>query len=256
MLLKSFGLALGIQAAFGIPSSFYYSERFYDFSGAITHIALVLFAMKGHSTQHVLANAVSIGWAMRLGGFLAYRMYKLDSDTRFEKFKKSQALFLRPWIVQALWCTLIQTPLILMNTYAPIKTLTLLDKALAGGWIASVLLEAMADQQKWNYKNNRKDSDPGFACTGLWKYSQHPNYFFEISTWTFAWLFCCRGLSTKYFIMGSISPVFTATILLFLSGIPLSKAKERYGKDSRYAEYEQKTSALVPWFNKKLNKTK
>eukprot|EP00835_Amoeboradix_gromovi_P000269 NODE_9_length_47730_cov_0.323718.p20 type:complete len:268 gc:universal NODE_9_length_47730_cov_0.323718:47407-46604(-) len=255
MLFKSFGIAMGIQAAVGIPSTYYYSEKLYDLSGALTHIALVVFAMKNKSSYHMIANAVSIGWAVRLGGFLAYRMYKTNSDTRFEKFKNNRLAFFNVWIFQALWCTLIQAPLILMNLNPVIKPLTLLDKLLACGWISSVLLEAVADQEKWNYKANRKQSDPGFTYTGLWKYSQHPNYFFEICTWTFAWLYCCRSLPLKFLALGSLSPIFTSTLLLGVSGIPLSKCNEKYGKDPRYQEYEKSTSILVPWPPSKLSKS-
>ena len=253
MLLKSLGLAIGIQAAFGIPGAYYKSEKYYDFSGAVTHIALVLFSMRngvGVNTHTIIANAISIGWAARLGGFLAYRMYKLGEDTRFEKIKENKLRFLNAWFLQALWCTLIQTPLILMNAYSPVRSLSLLDKVLAGGWISSVCLEALADKQKWSYKANRKETDPGFTCTGLWKYSQHPNYFFEISSWTFAWLYTCRNIGLSNLAIGAVSPAFTATLLLFVSGIPMSKTKQKYGSDSRYADYEKSTSEVIPWFPK------
>ncbi len=249
MLLKSFYLAVGIQAAFGIPGVLSKSERFYDFSGALTHIALALYSIKSPlTTQKIIGNAISVGWALRLGGFLAYRMYKSGSDTRFDDIKQSKLRFASAWFIQAIWCTLIQSPLILMNAYSPVKTLGTLDKVLAAGWVGSVILEATADIQKYLYKQNRKESDPGFTNVGLWKYSQHPNYFFEMTTWAFAWMYCCRHLPTKHGLYGLSSPLFTTFILLFVSGIPHSKTPEKYGKDPRYQVYEKSTSTLIPWF--------
>eukprot|EP00834_Sanchytrium_tribonematis_P004759 NODE_252_length_11723_cov_1.965933.p8 type:complete len:259 gc:universal NODE_252_length_11723_cov_1.965933:7006-7782(+) len=256
MLLTSFKVALGIQCAFGIPSSILKTEKLYDFSGALTHIAIVAVALrfKNPNIHQTIASAISIGWAVRLGGFLAYRMYKTHSDTRFDAFKGSSLRFFGMWIGQAFWCSLIQVPVVLMLSRAPLGPLTLVDKILGGSWLACVVLEAIADQQKWNYKASKTKEDPGFTHTGLWKYSQHPNYFFEISAWTCAWLFCCKHLPVHLFTIGAVSPLFTSLLLLKVSGIPLDKKKEKYGTDNRLVAYKENTSLLVPWFPKKSNK--
>merc|ERR1719228_2379672 len=40
----------------------------------------------------------------------------------------------------------------------------------------------MADWQKWNFKQNPKNSGR-FCDVGLWKFSQHPNWFGNLLVW-------------------------------------------------------------------------
>jgi steroid 5-alpha reductase family enzyme len=54
--------------------------------------------------------------------------------------------------------------------------------------------EFAADQQQWEF-HKAKDAagghlDPGFATTGLFRLSRHPNFFFEQAQW---WAFYALG---------------------------------------------------------------
>lgn len=67
--------------------------------------------------------------------------------------------------------------------------------------------ESVADWQLQEFKSNFK----GKVCNvGLWRYSRHPNYFFDWLTWLGFTFF---SLSYTYGYIGLISPLFC---MLFL----------------------------------------
>jgi steroid 5-alpha reductase family enzyme len=109
-------------------------------------------------------------------------------------------------------------------------------------WIVAVAGEAMADARLERF---RKDpANQGRVCRdGLWRYSRHPNYFFECLHW-FTYLFLLIG--SAWWWVGLIAPAVMAFLLLRLSGIPVTEthlAKSR----PEYAEYMRTTSAFIPW---------
>ena len=85
---------------------------------------------------------------------------------------------------------------------------------------------------------------------GLWRYSRHPNYFFESVIWWAFWLFACGspwGWVTVY------APLLILHFLLRVTGIPLTEKCAVESKGDAYREYQRTTSAFVPWFPKKSN---
>lgn len=66
--------------------------------------------------------------------------------------------------------------------------------------VAAITIETIADQQQWNFqtakwgmiKSGKQLPEPyikGFNTIGLWKYSRHPNYLGEQSTWVGFYIF-------------------------------------------------------------------
>lgn len=56
-------------------------------------------------------------------------------------------------------------------------------------WAVSFLGETVADWQKLIFRMDPRNEDK-FISHGLWKYSRHPNYFFEITAWISLTMFC------------------------------------------------------------------
>ena len=89
-------------------------------------------------------------------------------------------------------------------------------------------------------------SGRGRVCRqGLWRYSRHPNYFFEILTWVGFALF---SSGSPGFPGGWLSPLLIAWTLIFVTGIPLAEAQALRSKGEEYRRYQKATSALIPWF--------
>lgn len=64
-------------------------------------------------------------------------------------------------------------------------------------------------------------------CSGLWKYSRHPNLFFELVVWTGFSICGLHNNGVEY--LGFISVVFLWAIMKFLT-VPIT---EKYMRESR-----------------------
>ena len=113
-------------------------------------------------------------------------------------------------------------------------------------WVLGVGLEVIADWQKSVF---RKDPDNAgkFIDSGLWSWSQHPNYFGEITLWTGIVIIAFPLLSGWSFLVFA-SPLFITLLLTKISGINMldAAARERWGDDEDYQEYRRNTSKLIP----------
>jgi steroid 5-alpha reductase family enzyme len=76
---------------------------------------------------------------------------------------------------------------------------------------------------------------------GLWRYSRHPNYFFE---WVHWWAYVLIGHAAPLTLLGP------AAMLLFLfrvTGIPYTERQALKSRGEQYREYQRTTSRFVPW---------
>jgi steroid 5-alpha reductase family enzyme len=79
----------------------------------------------------------------------------------------------------------------------------------------------------------------------LWRYSRHPNYFFEWLIWMAFTLF---ALSSPYGYLALVSPILILFFLFRVTGIPATEAQALRTKGDDYRQYQQTTSVFVPWF--------
>ncbi|MBN1168892.1 DUF1295 domain-containing protein, partial [Candidatus Woesebacteria bacterium] len=118
-------------------------------------------------------------------------------------------------------------------------------------WILGLIIEAVADQQKFTFKNNPKNKGR-WIDTGLWKYSRHPNYFGEMFLWWGVFVFAIPFLNGLAWIT-ILGPLYISFILIFVSGIPLLEKRydEKYAVNEDYQNYKKATSLLIPLLPKK-----
>jgi len=201
----------------------------------------------GASVRQRVVTGMVLAWSLRLGFFLGYRGWKYG-DSRFEKIKHKPVSFLIAWLLQGTWCLITPLPayLLLLRSPADTAPLQASDFAAWGSWLFGFLTEAIADWQKSSWK---AVGNTGFIHTGLWRYSQHPNYFGEILLWLSLTLTSCNGQEGWLVKVASFaSPAFTSYLLLFVSGIPMLQkaALKKYGKDPAFLAYRARTSLLLP----------
>mmetsp|Transcript_35356 Transcript_35356/g.41673 ORF Transcript_35356/g.41673 Transcript_35356/m.41673 type:complete len:305 (-) Transcript_35356:26-940(-) len=249
-------IATGIQIAVflfhGLP---YKSERFYDISGSATHFALVAASLiretRIRSSRQILMALASTVWMTRLGTFLYVRISKDGKDDRFDALKKNWLSFMGAWTIQALWVVLIQLPVILMNDTEDTSPITLIDGLAAFMWVSGFLIEFIADVEKFTFRTIASNKDK-FISTGIWSVSRHPNYFGEILMWFSMAMSCSFTMVLNGQIGNAIaswfSPLFTALLLLKVSGVPMvEKAGEKkWGKDPAYMKYMAETPCIIP----------
>ena len=126
-----------------------------------------------------------------------------------------------------------------------------LDVVLLLCFLACTLGEAVADQQQWDFHQMKRAQatsghlpDPQFLQSGLFRYSRHPNYFFELAQW---WIFFLLGAAGAHsLVQWTVLGAILLTLLFvgstrFTEEISLSKYPE-------YREFQATTSAVIPWF--------
>jgi steroid 5-alpha reductase family enzyme len=247
--------AIGVALAFiinwiaFIPAYIQKTEKFFDLTGSITYITVLIVAV----TLSPVADARSVlllgiigVWAIRLGTFLFMRIRAAGEDRRFREIKKSLARFLLTWTIQGLWVTFslaaalaaITTELRLgLGVFAWIGFLV---------WALGFGFEVIADRQKSQFKEN-PENEGKFINTGLWSWSRHPNYFGEIVLWIGVALVALPVLRSWQFVT-LISPIFITLLLTRISGIPMleKRADEKWGGQEDYEAYKSNTSILIP----------
>lgn len=219
-------------------------------SFGVTICALV-FAQ--NQSRSVFASALVVFWGLRLGLHLATRLkrhFPLE-DTRYQELRISwkDGFFWKTYIFfvfQATTQTLFAFPFIAVA----------LDPAafprpaeIVGGVISllGIAGEFLADSQLKKFK-----SDPahqGQVCNvGLWRYSRHPNYFFEWIIWCG---FAILALQAPYGLFALLCPIVMLFLLLFVTGVRPSEEQSLKTRGDLYREYQKTTSAFFLWFPKR-----
>ncbi|HET7630027.1 MAG TPA: DUF1295 domain-containing protein [Candidatus Saccharimonadales bacterium] len=230
------------------------SDKLTDFAYALSFIVVVItaFTVSQHRTAvSVAASLAVLVWALRLGGFLVYRIRKTGKDKRFDDIRRDFTKFLKFWLGQGLVAWVLLLPLLFASS-SPAGNISWLFWLGLIVWLAGWLTELVADAQKFRFKQ-RADSQGKWIDEGLWHYSRHPNYFGEITIWIGIYLTVFVSLSPLERLVGLISPLAIAISLLFISGIPpLEKyADAKWGKDKDYRAYKRRTSLLIPLWPRK-----
>lgn len=188
----------------------------------------------------------AILWAHRLASHLLRRNYGAPEDARYARYRKQwganadRNLF---WFIefQVVFTALLSLPFIAIawrDTWPPTWAVVVAVAV----WLVSVVGEATSDAQLERFKADPTNKGK-VNRDGLWRYSRHPNYFFECLHW-FTYLFLAIG--TSWWWLGLVPPAVMAFLLLKLSGIPMVEAHLTQSRPG-YAEYIRTTSAFVPW---------
>ncbi|MBL7931130.1 MAG: DUF1295 domain-containing protein, partial [Bacteroidia bacterium] len=114
-------------------------------------------------------------------------------------------------------------------------------------WILCIVGEGIADWQLQHFKS--KPENKGKVCRhGLWNYSRHPNYFFQLSIWISVLIF---ALPSPYGWLSVICPLSIGYLIFKVTGIPMTEEQAVRSKGEAYKEYQRTTSVFIPWFKKK-----
>jgi steroid 5-alpha reductase family enzyme len=190
-------------------------------------------------------------WGLRLGIYLLFaRVISHPEEGRYVQLRKEWKTqlplrFLFFFEFQALLDVALSLPFLLacLDSRAP---LGVLEKIGAGIWLVAIGGEALADLQLDAFKKN--PANRGKTCrSGLWKYSRHPNYFFEWVVWVGYAVF---AISSPWGWLGVLSPLLILYFLLGVTGIPATEAQALRSRGDEYRAYQRTTSAFVPWFQK------
>jgi steroid 5-alpha reductase family enzyme len=190
-------------------------------------------------------------WAFRLCLHILARVLSESEDGRYrylrEYWRGSQVKFFVFFQVQALLTALFSLPFYVV-ALNPKEGMTRWCYAGVAVWIIGIAGESIADMQLARHRHD--PANRGRTCrSGLWRYSRHPNYFFEWLHW-FAYVLLAIGLPLPIWALSLLGPVLMLVSLCWLTGIPFVEAQALRSRGEDYREYQRTTSMLIPWFPK------
>lgn len=220
-------------------------------------MGVTTFLMADGSNQRMQLILVLVCvWGLRLGGYMLWRWRDHGPDRRYVKMldraqEKGMSYPRAAWVM----VFQLQSP-ILFIVSLPVQLGQLSSTPVAVGtlgWIGAgltvfgILFESLGDWQMVRFKKT-----PGTAGTvmdkGLWRYTQHPNYFGDLCVWFGLWLIAAEtGLLGAVSIVG---PLLLVVMFLKYSG---GVSYEKRLKHTRpgYEAYMARTSLMIPWPPKK-----
>jgi steroid 5-alpha reductase family enzyme len=207
----------------------------------------------GDAARRTLIAAMFALWGLRLAWHLAARILGEPEEGRYQELRRKwgdageatlNGRFFRFFQLQAGLNVFLSVPLLVAcGNRAP--ALDALEWLGFGIWCIALVGEALADRQLDRFK-----ADPahrGKVCDrGLWRYSRHPNYFFEWTIWVAYAVFALGSPPWGY--LGLLMPALMLYFLLRVTGIPATEAQSLRSKGDAYRDYQARTSAFVPWF--------
>lgn len=222
-----------------------------DFFWSTSFILLILslFAFDFHFNRNSnLLYYLYLIWAIRLSFHLFKRIKAHGEDKRYLVLKQKWKVwygiyFFLLFQLEGILTHLLVIPLFLDYQTKPsavIFYLTLIVFAVA------IIGESIADKQLKSFKK----ANPQEVCNvGLWKYSRHPNYFFEWLIWL---SFAIFSFSATTSWPGLIPAIVMYLLLTKVTGIPPAEASSLQSRGNKYRKYQETTSIFFPWFNKKI----
>jgi steroid 5-alpha reductase family enzyme len=123
------------------------------------------------------------------------------------------------------------------------------DVVVAVVFFGCTLGETVADQQQWNFqawKKSEQDAgrqpSPRFLQTGLWRFSRHPNFFFEQAQWWTLFFFGVVAAQSilQWTVLGA---VLLTTLFIGSTRFTESISRSKYPE---YEDYQAHVSPIIP----------
>ncbi len=204
-----------------------------------------------HAAFHVFCLGLVSFWAVRLSLHIYFRGRGQGEDPRYQALraqwgsreKQKMLIFFfqqgfAAWVFSIPFLILFLSRRSIFGVWEAIGVLI---------WIAAFNGEAISDAQLLTFKKDPQNK--GHVCrVGFWKYSRHPNYFFEWLNWiAYAWI----AMPHHYGELALVCPMLMYYFLNKVSGVPLAEKQSLKSRSGEYAEYQRITPPFFPWLPKK-----
>lgn len=206
----------------------------------------------GWGPRRAAIMALVAAWSLRLGIYLWQRVsrHHPKEDPRYallrDKWRENRKrAFLFFFLAQGVlvWLLMLPVHLICLRRAPGFEPLEYIGLGL---WCVSLIGEGVADAQLARFK--RMEHDPKAVCeVGLWRYSRHPNYFFQSLLW---WGLFLMALPSPWGWTAIVAPLAMLHFLLNVTGVALNEKLALEKRGDIYRRYQRRTSVFVPWFRK------
>lgn len=257
LLLVGWGVLAVIMAVLWLVQLITRNAGIVDVAWAFgTGILGVCFALVegGSNSTRATIIALLVGlWGARLGFHLTSRVLRESEDGRYRYLRsilgaRTQPVMFMFFQIQALWGLLFALPMwAAAQSLNPVLVWS--DWLGVAIWAVAMLGEVQADRQLDRFR-----SDPdnrGKVCRlGLWRYSRHPNYFFE---WLHWWAYIFIGLSSPLWWVTVAGVVVMYVFLTRITGIPYTEQQAIRSRGDAYRRYQESTSVFFPFWPSKID---
>lgn len=187
-------------------------------------------------------------WGLRLASHLWRRVGGEEEDGRYRALRAHwqghQGKFFLVFQFQALLIVLVALPFLAVAGNGTTSWPWI--AAGAAVWLAAVAGETAADRQLARFRS--APGNRGTTCRrGLWRYSRHPNYFFE---WLHWFAYVCLAAGAPLWWLAWSGPLLMYLFVRYLSGIPFTERQALRSRGEDYRRYQRDTPMFFPWFPK------
>ena len=201
----------------------------------------------GDSSRKAFLMVILGVWSLRLGTHLLMRCLRGDEDSRYGHYRqkwgdKADNFFFFFFQKQAFWVVLFASPMLIAGNN-PEKFPSVMDGFGLAIWLAGMGGVCLADLQLSRFRSSPERKNGEICTSGLWRYSRHPNYFFEWVLWT-GYVFW--GWDSPEGPALLIVPILLLAFLLKFTGIPHIEARKMETAGEAYQAYRESTSAFIP----------
>jgi steroid 5-alpha reductase family enzyme len=199
----------------------------------------------GLDERRLIVAAMVLVWGIRLGGHLWQRVASEREDGRYGRLRGEwgasfQSKMFAFFQVQALWAMMFALPMLAAaRNGVPLGWLDALGIVI---WLVALTGESIADRQLARFRAN--PANRGQVCReGLWRYSRHPNYFFE---WLHWWAYVVLAIGSPLWWLPILGVAVMFLFLTRVTGIPPTEAQALRSRGDAYRAYQRTTNAFFP----------
>ncbi len=225
--------------------------------------AFHIYFTKSFTLRQIITTILILIWSIRLATYVHIRNRGKPEDKRYanmrQKWKnqgKSVVLMsiMKIYVFQGLviiivgfagvWINVIDDPL--LSLFQDPLGLTLWIGIVI--WALGFYFETVGDFQLYSFLHD-PNRTKRIMDEGLWKYTQHPNYFGEVTQW---WGIYIIAIGVPYGFIMIFSSLYITWQIISVSGVRL--LSKNFQGNEEYQAYQKRTSQFIPWFPKKEKK--
>jgi steroid 5-alpha reductase family enzyme len=250
LLLLAIGLSVTMTGAWAIQrmtGASGWIDTIWSAAVGLGGMAAALFA-EGDGGRRTAAFLVIAIWSLRLGSHIAARTHGGGEDPRYEKLiaewgaAASQRLWLFLQVQAAAAFVLVLA--VYMAAASPQAFPRLIDFLAIVVAVIAIAGEAISDRQLSAFRKT-PEAKTGVMERGFWRYSRHPNYFFEWLFWC-AWPLMAVGIPLGWSWLALLAPLQMYWLLVHVSGIPPLEQHMLASRGEKFRALQARVNAFFP----------
>lgn len=250
LFLIALGLSLAMIAAWAVQhrtGASGWIDTIWSFAVGIGGIVAIVIA-DGTQERRLAAFLLVAVWSIRLGSHIGSRTKGGGEDPRYAKLveewgdnaSKRLFLFLQ---IQAL-AGFILVLAIYLAAFSPASFPHSLDLIAVVIGLLAIAGEALSDRQLARFRK-KPEAKTEVCEEGLWRYSRHPNYFFEWLYWC-SWPLLALTGPSPFAWAALLAPALMYWLLVHASGIPPLEEHMLRSRGEKFRALQRRVNAFFP----------